>query len=197
MAVTDEINIKNMKDALLRGSTVLDKIGIPYVLVGGTLLGVIRENDLMGHDGDVDIDVLAEDVPNPEDLLKKIRNLSDATGSIDYHNQYFTITYEYEGQTVNVDIFLVFNKDGKRFRHFWDGDPDKFESASCLVWPEEFYYKEDWGEVDFDGKKYKVPANVEKYLEIMYGEDWRVPKKQWSWPGSAHNHRQYKFIWEK
>ena len=195
MALTDEQNLSHMKEVLLRGTSVLDQLNIPYVLVGGTLLGIIRENNLLGHDGDVDVDVLVEDVGDIDEFLKKINSVSDTKAN--FHNQYFTIQYDFGGNSTNFDIFIVFNKDGKRFRHFWSKESDNFEDAPCLVWPEEFYYKDKWEDVEFLDRKFKVPARPEEYLETMYGEDWRTPKKQWSWPSSAKNHKQYKFIWEK
>ena len=35
-------------------------------------------------------------------------------------------------------------------------------------------------EIDFYGEPISVPSNYEKFLEIKYGSNWRVPNKKWN-----------------
>ena len=92
----------------------MDKIGIPYVLTGGALLGLWRDGGVMAHDVDIDVDVLVEDVGDIKKFLKRFKK---ATGKEDavFHDNYFTAKYEYPEQIVPFDVFLMFKKGNKRY----------------------------------------------------------------------------------
>ena len=36
-------------------------------------------------------------------------------------------------------------------------------------------------QIDFQGLTINVPGQPEEYLKYIYGDDWRVPKKQYVW----------------
>lgn len=184
---------ERLKQALLEGTEKFEKLGIPYIITGGTLLGIYKDGDMLLHDNDIDIDVLEEDLGDRDELMKK---LQDAFGNVVFHNNYYTMQINVDGQEIPFDIFIVFHKGNKRFRWFNKLANSEYESP-CLVWPEKFYYKDEWQEIEFADRKFPVPPNVEKYLEIFFGKDWRQPKANWSWPGSAANCLEYKNIkWE-
>jgi hypothetical protein len=48
--------------------------------------------------------------------------------------------------------------------------------------PAEFY--NDLGDLIFYGETFKVPRSTEKYLEFIYGPDWRIPIKDWKYHDS-------------
>ena len=54
-----EKNLETARELLLRAVRVLDEAGIRYHLEGGTLLGLVRDGDLLPWDHDVDISVMA------------------------------------------------------------------------------------------------------------------------------------------
>jgi hypothetical protein len=35
--------------------------------------------------------------------------------------------------------------------------------------------------VEFLGETFSVPADTLRYIETMYGKDWRTPVKDWDW----------------
>ena len=39
-----------------------------------------------------------------------------------------------------------------------------------------FFKKENLGSFNFRGKQYPMPGAIEEWLEMRYGNDWRVPK---------------------
>ena len=182
---------QRLKKALLKGTKELNKLKIPYVITGGTLLGIYRGGELLEHDRDVDVDILEEDVGDTKKFLKKLEKVFP--GCI-FHNNYFTAQIKVDsGEAVPFDMFIVFNKGKKRFRWF-DGIANTSEESPCLVWPEHFYYKDRWEKIKFAGRWFPTPADIEDYLVIFFGEDWQQPKNPWSWTGGAKNNINYKDI---
>src|SRR3990167_3769340 len=134
--------IKNLNETLLKGAEAMDRIGVPYIITGGTLLGIYRDKTLMAHDRDVDVDVLVEDIGEYEEFRKK---LSKETGKdVVLHNNYFTNNYQYKEQTVPFDVFIIFKKGKHRFRHFYGENNQDAQLASCLIWPEDSYDTSKW-----------------------------------------------------
>jgi hypothetical protein len=43
------------------------------------------------------------------------------------------------------------------------------------------HYFEKLGTIEFYGMTFNIPFDVEGYLELHYGKDWRTPKRKWDW----------------
>lgn len=56
---------------------------------------------------------------------------------------------------------------------------EKTHSAVRAVIPS--HYFTNLSTIRFYGMEFKVPAKTEEYLAYRYGEDWRVPKKDYTW----------------
>jgi len=48
------------------------------------------------------------------------------------------------------------------------------------------FYEKSVG-LEFQGKSYFVPVDVEKYLESCYGENWRTPIREWNFLTDDHS----------
>lgn len=72
--------------------------------------------------------------------------------------------------------------------------PKSKESISDLVWlvwrrsgvkffsvviPKHHFEK--LGTIRFYGMRFNIPSDVEDYLKYHYGEDWKIPKREWDW----------------
>ena len=71
LRLTGKLNI-TAKKMLRSVCGILDKNNIPYVLEGGTLLGIVRENRLLPWDNDLDLTIIEQDMDN---VLKLKRQL--------------------------------------------------------------------------------------------------------------------------
>ena len=141
-------------DLLGRLQDALDAAGIRTFLVSGTLLGVIREGQLLPHDYDLDLGVLPGDT--------SADSVADALGSLD------DLTFEVEewrvwgrdGGGVAFDVFIHYEERGRWWHatrtHAWWNTP--FELVP----------------IDVNGRSFWVPADADRYLEENYGE-WRTP----------------------
>jgi hypothetical protein len=184
-----------MNQILKAGTDALDKIGIDYVVVGGTLLGIYRDGHLMPFDYDIDVAVLAEDVGDTKEFLGK---LSEAVGKenvekVIFRDNYFTAYYQYSSpKTIAFDVFMMFKRGNKRYAHFFNkGENPRTEK--CLIWPEKHYKKKDWGQVKYEDKWYKIPADTVGWMEKFFGKDWVTPIPSWRWglAGNCHIFGEY------
>lgn len=56
---------------------------------------------------------------------------------------------------------------------------DRFDCIIPWVIPKSYFEK--LSTIQFYGMEFKVPSDVEKYLEYHYGGDWKTPDKNWVW----------------
>lgn len=132
----------------------LEAAGHRPFLVSGTLLGVVREGDLLQHDYDVDIGLLPGDgtVESISELLRQ------APGFVVHTEEHRVLANHHSG--IGVDIFLHYERDGLLWHattiHEWWNQP--FELVPVRV----------------RGREFLIPDDSERYLEENYG-DWRSP----------------------
>lgn len=177
----------------------LTEMGLRPFVVGGTLLGGVREHALLPHDDDADVAYLSQ-FQHPLDVAaegftigRKLEALGyelvrhsathmqlyfrDSSGAVDYY----------------VDVFTAFfTKDGKINQPFHV----RGELRKNQMLP--------FGEVTIQGQQFPAPADPEAWLVINYDENWRTPipgyrlrtprstsRRFKNWFGSFHFTRDY------
>jgi phosphorylcholine metabolism protein LicD len=144
---------------------ILNKYNINYWVDFGTLLGIIRENDVILYDTDVDICLV--DTPElhekmklvKEDMIKLGYNLKKMDWSA------YRI-YKYGFYT---DLYLN-KKDDINKQYIGATGETSNISYSLIGTPK--YIK--WNKVNID---VKVPENINETLIYRYGEDYMTPKR--------------------
>ena len=152
----------------------------------GTLLGIIREGRLLRHDMDIDIGVVSQSSDRVEHIREALVN------------QDCSLLKEYviEGIGVVEDSFL---KDGIKFdiSYYFDKEDESVVYLMRKCDNAEFGDKYDVFElscapvgeinkIDFFGKKINVPMDSEDYLKTRYGDNWRIPDKNYKyWEGPS------------
>lgn len=144
------------KRNLLEVKDVLDKNGLYFGLMFGTLLGAIREHDFITHDEDIDLFILSEDEEKFKSILFKLREVG-----------FELIRYERSGlysifrNGEYIDFYTM--KPFKKGVRYWGGDYllEKYLIDTILI--------------DFQGVKFVVPTKCEEFLELCYGSNWRTP----------------------
>ncbi len=154
---------------------------IPVFAISGTLLGIIRENDFLAHDYDIDLGVLEVDV-DFKLLLLTINHSKDfyvkkadypsfrkpgSDGKVRYHRQRNPALIKVGHRTtgVHIDLFTHF-RDGKILwhgstLHRWDNSSFNLTTKSFL------------------GMNVLIPDDPDSYLTENYG-DWRTPVKKFN-----------------
>ena len=176
---------------------ILNSLGIPYIAHAGLALGLVRNNDLLFSDNDIDIAILTDDV--------------------DFVNFHMGKMLAREGHLLSYDfscgsprLFKVY-KDGQRFKKVACRKCYNFESpphADIFIYKAtsdknmaqqrgvkwcpaisgrppikiEWFNKEGrecdmWEGTEgvLKGLQIRLPCNVVDYLDNWYGRDWRTP----------------------
>lgn len=167
---------------------ILESRGIEYVLEAGTLLGIVREGRLLPWDNDVDI-TITEDYE--EKLLRsrwhflarglrlRVKRYKQDTGPFKKGQiRIFKVRKGIFKSYKLVDIFIK-----RRFddHYFWTV---AVKNPVLKSVPHHFYDQRTW--LEWDGRKFMVPADYEGYLECHYG-DWRTPVKKWDYRHDDQN----------
>lgn len=147
-----------MLDNLRVLSLLLDKIDINWGPAFGTLIGIIRSNDILPWASVFNVYILKEDEERFKDALWSLLD-------IDFE----VVRYERRGLYYlrrNNEYFKVFvlHKISSDVRH--TGGTDFIHEQ----------YLQNTVKWDFEGIKLNVPAEVDEYLTFQYG-NWIIPEK--------------------
>lgn len=148
----------------------LEESGHDVYIVGGTLLGIVRDGGLLPHDDDLDLAFYCR-AENPLDIglesYRMERMLQERGYTVIRHSlahlevEYFNKSGEPDHY---IDIFTGFFRDGLYCQPFaLRGDQVKMED---LV-PTRLR--------TIEGVDLPEPANPEAWLSYAYGEGWRIP----------------------
>ena len=150
--INKELAFENLK--LLK--SIFDQNGLRFVLTYGTLLGVVRENDFITHDEDIDLAIKVED---QEKLLSILPQIIDNGFSIARYLKDDLLSVIRNGEYIDIYVFSDYN--------------GKLRVDGGLPMPLE--YLDDLKEIDFKGTLFYVPSDDIGALEFFYGKTWRTP----------------------
>lgn len=177
----DPVRMERARQMLLDTTEALDAAGVVYHLEGGTLLGIVRDGDLLPWDKDTDLSVMSSSI---EAFWNDVRPRLLAKG------------WRVTRYTLDSDQPAWKKGDRRRFKvatrrlHFWPGDLYldifvKYRHDGHVWWqakkkvmrvPERFYLGHD--SVPYRGRMLKAPQDHEGYLATKFG-NWRIPVKEW------------------
>lgn len=181
-------NFLHAKKALFVVTDLLDKHSIPYHLEGGTLLGIVRDGDLLPWDYDVDISIPFEHaykIPKLKwAMLLKGFKISIRKSLIDAgpikKGQYsifkikpllaYVIYWFVPGYNSQFIVLDIFTKTKDETHTYWQ--------AKEKVMRVENKYYQSFETVTYQNHSLKVPNLYKDYLTEKYG-DWSVPVKEW------------------
>jgi phosphorylcholine metabolism protein LicD len=185
------LNFKNIQKArkmLFCSTDFLNKYNIPYFLEGGTLLGIVRDGDLLPWDHDVDISINYQYAKKFDKLRWKFyfkgyrvtrRRGIQSYGPIkpnDYRifkmkpiglaffKMFFPALAE---KMVVLDIFVKTDDDTHTY----------WQSMGKILRVDKSHYQST-EVVELNGRKLSAPFNYKDYLTAKYG-DWSIPVKEW------------------
>ena len=182
LKLTGKLHDKAIK-MLRKVCRILDENKIPYILEGGTLLGIIRENRLLPWDNDLDLTIIEEDMDKVLNLKSqlwwagyKIRSRKSktdmphfSTGSV----RLLKIKTKYLFFASGIGLMDIFVKKKIGEKYYWVVGKKDHVLKSV---PSHFY--ENFTRYNFNGYDYSIPADYEDYLTYRYG-DWRETVKDY------------------
>jgi len=162
---------------------LLERHDIPYHLEGGTLLGLVRDGDLLPWDHDLDISIPASDIARVDfarrlELRLRFWRLSLRRFAADAPEHGWRA-----GQTRILKIarrHLVFGRGWPRldiFAKYPAGGRVSWVAKDRVMSVDERHYA-GFDTVAYHGRRLRIPLGVEDYLAAKYGE-WRTPVREW------------------
>ena len=166
---------------LLTAAQALDRAGLHWHLEGGTLLGIVRDGDLLPWDTDMDVSVQADDAPHLIQALRAALPWSrwrlaprrfTADGPAWRRGQLRLLKvasrrFGFLDGALRLDVFVKYRADG----HVWWQAEEKIMRV-----PEDLYAAHD--ALPWRGATLRAPRDHARYLSLKYG-DWRTPVKDW------------------
>ena len=151
-----------------------DTFGHELFLVGGTLLGAVREGGYIGHDVDFDAAYLSRHTRGPDaaDELVQVAVALIRAGYVVDARQTCLHVQRVGEPDIRIDVFHVYFDEDGLFAFPWG------VAGTSTV------RREDWRgtrRTPFPGGWGLIPDNAEQMVEHLYGADWRLPKPGFNW----------------
>ncbi|QBE49431.1 class I SAM-dependent methyltransferase [Leucobacter triazinivorans] len=177
----------------------LTQIGLRPFVVGGTLLGGVRDQSLLPHDDDADVAYLSEHT-NPVDVAREGFEVGHILESLGYEIVRHSATH----------MQLYFRDEFGALDHYVDVFAAFFSEDGCINQP--FHVRGrmrpdqmlPFSTVTIQGREFPAPADPESWLVINYDENWRTPipgyrlatpidtvRRFQNWFGSFHQSRDF------
>lgn len=181
--------IPNLEIMLVDLAKIFQRNHLHYWLDWGALLGIVRGNNLIPHDKDLDIGIFENEISKYNSLKTQIE---------DKGYNFIPINYD---ALFSVDDFVPRIFFGSSFpdhcrnlcacdTFVWKEDNGKAHLLNCRrtkIYCNADYYKK-LDRIRWKNCRLKIPSNSIKYLEMRYGPTWRIPDpyfyKKYSIPGS-------------
>ncbi len=167
---------ERQKNLLFELADLLEKNHIVFWLEFGTLLGAVRDKNFIGNDWkDIDLGLDYKD-------YWKVKNLLEKNGWKFKHIwlRELAVYKREEELPLHIDLFFV-EKDRKNmYRYLYRPDHKRngewVKEWRCVSLLE---YHFPLKKINFLGRKFNIPNQREKYLELHYG-NWKEPKEEYT-----------------
>ena len=151
-----------VRDLLFSAADRLDAVGLPFHLIGGTLLAIHRDGRLFPHDKDIDLALPANcDRDVVAAAFAQGFTAVLPAGHAEPEARTWVMGFVEVSSGLGVDLLFAHARGGKiRFELGW---PDRLATEvpayalQALQW---------------EGREWQVPSPPERYLASIYGADW-------------------------
>lgn len=204
--VDDDVDLTRFLDAV----KILQTGDVRYWIDDGTLLGLVRDNELIASDRDIDIGIYYEHRDDLDGVVSDIEALGFNLEKRVFDGHVFGYSFRPNIENARPLNFKLFRRNDD---HAWFPAPVKHEKTEFnpvlyritmhlkykletwnnqrryTTWPSQLYdFKTLWVPTEYYDSlttldKYDVaaPAQYESYLKFKYGDDWTEPTDDWNY----------------
>lgn len=145
---------------------------IPCCLFAGTLLGIYRNGDILPYDKDLDLAIPAH--IHRQQVIAAIAQLAQfqvilSFGTEEEQRWHDSMSLFHAESGLSVDLFFLHEETQE---HFLVGAFHPLQSIYCRL-PRFTLTPYEWR-----GQTWLIPSDPERYLEAVYGKQWRTPDTQ-------------------
>ena len=177
-------------DALIEQFTeiidLLNELGTPYHLEGGTLLGIVRDNNLLPWDDDTDLSINMEHLGEFHEAHKAIKALGWRT-KLRYFKEDTPFSKAGDIRVLKISDYWLANLKGLiRMDIFLKYPTEEYfcwSAADRYMRVNKEYYT-GFDIISWNGRDLRVPKNYKAYLTEKFG-NWAIPNKSWSAKGEG------------
>ena len=144
------------KDNLLKLREILYEKKIYFVLFYGTLLGAVREGDLISHDQDIDVFLLKNEM---EKFLNQLFLLRENGFEVARYDIRGAISLIRNGEYIDICFF--------------DNYEDNIKKCCTEFFPS--YFFDGKIEKNFLNENFYIPQRYKEFLLFEYGKNWNIP----------------------
>lgn len=129
----------------------------------GSLLGIYRDNQFIPWDTDIDVSVFWKDREKVILLISELQKLRCFIAPIQecYPEDFWIIR---DMQKIELNFLQEIND-----RIIYSPDRSKLGTPRDIILP--------FKQIDFRGSVFNIPNQIERYLELSYGKNWKTPLK--------------------
>lgn len=166
------MNETNAKKLLFTVADVLEDAGVEFFLSLGTCLGAVREKRFIEIDEDIDLGILQENLlPKAQIISNQFIKKGLRIEVIDHRHKEIwdgsIYAIKFRGFGEHGDLVGFMKMKGKR------AVPSHLRSHWFVITAK---FLEELDEIEFYGRKFKIPKDSDGYLIEIYG-NWRIPIK--------------------
>jgi hypothetical protein len=157
-------------------STILKQKNVEFFIVGGVLLGAVRQGGMAGSAGDIDLGIKEYELQKLIDLIPQIKKKGvDMIREWSPNGKCERLQFFFPAKHVDVGVW---RKEFINNKEVWIGETEKIynEKFNGITFPAEDLDK--FTPLKLYGKQFLAPSNPENYLEIKYGKKWTTPDKK-------------------
>lgn len=167
---------------LREADIVLSQLGLKPFLTYGALLGAYREHGFISYDPDIDLGILAEDIPdNLHQKMAEAGFVLYKQGVLADRKTVFEETYIYK--KLHLDIFYYF-RDGDDLysiiaRRHETKEWKEANATDGFPCDRSYVPVSDFERREFLGLQIYMPVKTDEWLRAIYSDSYMAPIKNW------------------
>jgi phosphorylcholine metabolism protein LicD len=163
---------------------ILDDNSIFFWIECGLLLGLYRDGGMIKNDeDDIDIFLWLDDMNRFLSIMKDLKDAGFVNAGRQRRRSGGIRSISLKRNGAHIDIFFASKIDNTVFYSICAKSTNGIDEFMTFQFPDDLY--STFGKVSWRGVEFSCPNNIDGYLSIRYGSDWKTPilrKNGWMGP---------------